>query len=299
MTKSPLTQITKIRRTRSDKITDFVVYTILILLCVVMVLPFMQVITISMSPPEEVNRYGFHFFPNLSKLDFTGYQQVFKYDLIWSGYFNTLVRVLIGSSLSVILSILGAYPLSKKYLPNRGFWTGFVVFTMYFSGGLIPNYILIKDLNLMNNMWALILPGAINTFNMIVMRNFFMSLPDSLEESARIDGANELVVLVRIVLPVSLPIVATVSLWYVVADWNSWFDCMIYIMDSTKYTLQYVLRQIILEGKVQDLSEETIRVTTETMKMAALVVSTLPIVCVYPFIQKYFVKGVMVGSLKG
>ncbi len=290
----------KKRKSSLDIIVDAVIYTTLIFTCVIMVLPFMQVITISLSPAEEVAKYGFHFIPNFSKLDFTGYQRVFDYDLIWSGYRNTILRVLIGSSLSVILSILGAYPLSKRYLPHRGFWTGFVVFTMYFSGGLIPNYLLVKNLGLLDTMGALILPGLINTFNMIVARNFFMSLPESLEESARIDGANEIVVLFKIVLPVSLPIVATISLWYVVSDWNAWFDCMIYIMDQTKFTLQYVLRQIILEGRVQDLEDDlTMQVTTETMKMAALVVSTLPIVCAYPFIQKYFVKGTMVGSLKG
>lgn len=287
-----------IRRSRADIAIDAVIYSILILLCITMILPFMQVITISMSPAEEVNRTGFHFIPK--KFNFEGYWRVFKHNLVWNAYFNTIARTVIGTSLSVLLTVLGAYPLSKKYLPNRTFWTGIIVFTMYFHGGLIPSYLLVKNLGLMDSLWALILPGAVSAFNLIVTRNFFMTLPESVEESARIDGANDIYILFKIIIPLSMPIIATISLWYGVHNWNAWFDCMIYIMDQKKFVLQYVLRLILLDGRTQDLQDDsTVTVATETMKMATLVVATLPIVCSYPFLQKYFVKGVMVGSLKG
>jgi putative aldouronate transport system permease protein len=282
----------------SDRIINFGIVSLLILLCLATIVPFMQVIAISLSPPEIASQSGLHLFP--TKVVFEGYYRVIKHALIWKAYGNTIVRTLLGTALSVSLTLLGAYPLSKKYLPHRNLWTGIIVFTMYFSGGLIPSYLLVKNLKLMNTLGALILPGAVNTFNLIVTRNFLMTLPESLEESAKIDGAGDLTILIRIILPLSTPIIATIALWYGVGHWNSWFDCMLYINDSTKFVLQYVLRLILMEGQTEDLSSDTqIILSTETMKMATLMVATLPIICVYPFLQKYFVKGMLVGSLKG
>lgn len=288
----------KIKRRLSDRIVDVVIYSMLGLLTLITIVPFLQVITISVSPSEVVMQYGMHLFP--TKFDFSGYKKVFDYDLIWRSYYNTIVRTLLGTSLSLILTILGAYPLSKKYLPNRNFWTGFIVFTMYFSGGLVPSYILVNNLGLRDTLGALIIPGAISAYNLIIMRNFFMSIPESIEESARIDGANDIYILFKIIIPLSLPIIATISLWYGVGHWNAWFDNMIYMTTQTKFVLQYVLRTILLEGSTADIgSDQSIVVNSDTMKMATLVVATLPIICIYPFLQKYFVKGVMVGSLKG
>ncbi|MDU5144849.1 MAG: carbohydrate ABC transporter permease [Paenibacillus dendritiformis] len=199
-----------------------------------------------------------------------------------------------------------AYPLSKKYLPHRNLFTAFIVFTMFFSGGLIPNYLLIKELGLLDSRWSLILPGLIAAFTMIIVRNYFMSLPEEVEESARIDGANDMRILFSIVLPMSMPIIATISLWYAVAHWNAWFDSLLYISDPNKAVLGNVLRKIVIEGSSQfqqfdqgfNQNGQT-AVTPDIIKAATIMVATVPIICVYPFVQKYFVKGVIVGSLKG
>ena len=289
----------KIRQSAGDRMMSGVIYVILGLLSLCAIVPFLQVITISMSPSAVVNRYGLHLIP--TQFDFSGYKKVFQYQLIWQAYGNTIVRTALGTGISVILYILGAYPLSKSYLPNRKFWTMMIIFTMYFSGGLVPSYILIsRTLRLQDTIWALVLPPAMSAFTLIIVRNFFMSIPKELEESAKIDGATDLLVLFRIIVPLSKPVLATITLWSLVYHWNSWFDCMLYISSESHYVLQYVLRIIVLQGQVQNIQaiSDTF-VNTDSMKMATLVVATLPIICVYPFLQKYFVKGVLIGSVKG
>ena len=206
--------------------------------------------------------------------------------------------------IEITLMIITAYPLSKKNLPMRNFFTLFVVFTMFFTGGMIPHYLLIRNLKLSNTIWALVLPGAIPTYNMLILRNNFMAFPVSLEESAKLDGAGTVRTLLSIVLPTSMPILMTVGLWGLVAHWNAWFDCLIYISDPDKYVLQAVLRKIIIDsapqfGDLSLMSEESVKPSAEVVKAATIIVSTLPILAIYPFIQMYFVKGVMVGSLKG
>ena len=293
-----MTHVKKRRKPVSSRIFDIVVYILLFLVAMVTIVPFLQVVTISLSPPEVVASYGLHLIP--TKIDLEGYRSIFKYKLLWTSYRNTIVRTLFGTALSMFLYVIAAYPLSKKYLPNRRFWIFFIIFTMYFSGGMIPNYLLINNwLKLSNTIWALILPPAMSAYNLIIVRNFFESIPDSLEESARIDGARETTVLFRIVVPLSKPVLATVALWCMVSHWNAWYDCMLYIRDDAKYVLQYTLQRILLDGQVQDLDNIGAKVNTETMKMASIVVSILPIMVVYPFVQKYFAKGVMVGSIKG
>ncbi|MCI8517247.1 MAG: carbohydrate ABC transporter permease [Hungatella sp.] len=279
-------------------IYDSVVYIILIGVAIVTIVPFLQVVTISLSPPEVASSYGLHLFP--TKLDFNGYKSILGYDTIWTSYWNTIVRTAVGTGLSMLLYVMGAYPLSRRYLPHRKFWTLFIIFTMYFSGGLIPNYLLINNwLGISNTIWSLILPGAVSAYNLIIVRNFFESIPDSLEESAKIDGANDITILFRIVVPLSKPCLATVSLWSIVGHWNAWFDCMLYIREEAKYVLQYTLQRILIDGQIQDIDVTDVVVNTDTMKMAALVVSILPIIMLYPFLQKYFTKGVMVGAVKG
>mgnify|MGYP005888131361 FL=1 len=293
-----MTHTKKRRASISSRVFDVIVYTLLVLVALVTIIPFLQVVTISMSPPEVVASYGLHLFP--TKIDMEGYRSIFKYKLLWSSYYNTIVRTALGTGLSMVLYIVGAYPLSKRYLPNRRFWMFFVIFTMYFSGGMIPSYLLINNwLKLSNTLWALILPPAMSAYNLIIVRNFFESIPDSLEESARIDGARETTVLFKIVVPLSKPVLATVALWCMVSHWNAWYDCMLYIRDDAKYVLQYTLQRILLDGQVQDLDNIGAKVNTETMKMASIVVSILPIMVVYPFVQKYFTKGVMIGAVKG
>lgn len=293
-----MTHMKKRRKPVSSRIFDIVVYILLFLVAMVTIVPFLQVVTISLSPPEVVASYGLHLIP--TKIDLEGYRSIFKYKLLWTSYRNTIVRTLFGTALSMFLYVIAAYPLSKKYLPNRRFWIFFIIFTMYFSGGMIPNYLLINNwLKLSNTIWALILPPAMSAYNLIIVRNFFESIPDSLEESARIDGARETTVLFKIVAPLSMPVLATVSLWCIVGHWNAWYDCMLYIRDDTKYVLQYTLQRILLDGQVQDLDHIGTKVNTETMKMASIVVSILPIMIIYPFVQKYFTKGVMIGAVKG
>ena len=293
-----MTHVKKRRKPVSSRIFDIVVYILLFLVAMVTIVPFLQVVTISLIPPEVVASYGLHLIP--TKIDLDGYRSIFKYKLLWTSYRNTIVRTLFGTALSMFLYVIAAYPLSKKYLPNRRFWIFFIIFTMYFSGGMIPNYLLINNwLKLSNTIWALILPPAMSAYNLIIVRNFFESIPDSLEESARIDGARETTVLFKIVVPLSMPVLATVSLWCIVGHWNAWYDCMLYIRDDTKYVLQYTLQRILLDGQVQDLDHIGTKVNTETMKMASIVVSILPIMIIYPFVQKYFTKGVMIGAVKG
>jgi putative aldouronate transport system permease protein len=231
------------------------------------------------------------------------YHKVFINQYIGYGFLNTLTRLVIGSPLTLIVTIMAAYPLSKRNLPNRAFWTGFFVFTMFFSGGMIPDYLVVRQVGIYNTPWALVLPRLVDTFNLLIMRNYMMSLPESLEESAKIDGASDLTVLSRIILPLSLPIIATVGLWTMVNHWSWWFDSLLYIKDAKGMVLQVVMRRIVLEGTMQMMDQSGFQdetmVNADGLKAAVIMVTTIPIVCVYPFLQKYFVKGILVGSLKG
>jgi putative aldouronate transport system permease protein len=230
------------------------------------------------------------------------YQYVLNNRYIWSGYRETLIRTITGTVLSVTLTAMGAYTLSKKNLPNRNFWTTVVLIPMFFSGGMIPTYMWMVDLHLIDNRLALILPGLVSSYNLIIMRNFFMAVPEGLEESAKIDGAGSIRIFFSIVLPISKAVLATVALWVMVGHWNTWFDATIYIRDADKLPLQVVLRRILLEGTQQMMdmnSTDTNHVTPDTLKAATTFICMLPIMCVYPFVQKYFVKGVIIGSLKG
>ena len=231
------------------------------------------------------------------------YRKVFMSEYIGYGFINTLRRLVIGTPLTLIVTILAAYPLSKHSLPNRALWTGIFVFTMFFSGGMIPDYLIVKQVGIYDTPWALVLPRLIDVFNLLIMRNYMMSLPDSLEESAKIDGASDMRVLLFIILPLSMPILATIGLWTMVNHWSWWFDSLLYIKDAKGMVLQVVMRRIVLEGTMQMMDQsgfqdETL-VNAEGLKAAVIMVTTIPIVCVYPFLQKYFVKGILVGSLKG
>ncbi len=288
----------KKKKTAEDWIVDIIVYAIVIFLSISIVLPFMQVITISMSPASVVNRNGFHLIP--TKFDFSGYHTIMTDDNFWHSYLVTIARTIIGTASCVLVTVLTAYPLSKPNLPYRRGLMIFVVFTMYFSGGMIPTYLLLKNIGLTNHFLVYILPCLITGFALIVTRNFFMTLPAALEESARIDGASNMKILFSIYLPLSLPVLATIALWYAVTHWNSWMDNMLYVTKQNLYVLQYVLQTILNNGQTPDMEMAVgVVVHTETMKMAALILSLIPIVCVYPFLQKYFIKGMVVGSVKG
>ena len=195
---------------------------------------------------------------------------------------------------------MGAYALSKKYLPHRGFYTYFIVFTMFFNGGLVPTYMLVKSLGMINTYWALLIPCLINTFSMLIIRNFFMSLPEELEESAKMDGANDIRILFSLVLPLSKPILATIALWSAVYHWNAWFDALLYTQDKSITVLQLFLRRMVIDNDSTTMDQMLGKqVTPDTIKAAIIMMTSLPILCVYPFLQKHFVKGILVGAVKG
>ena len=232
------------------------------------------------------------------------YKEVISNPNIASGYRVTLFVVVVGTALNVFLTSLGAFLLTRKNFPIKNALAYFIIFTMYFSGGMIPTYLVVyKMLRLGDSLWALILPGAISTYNLIIMRTNFAAIPVSLEESAQIDGANDFVILFRIILPLSLPIIAVMVLFYGVSHWNAWFNAMIYIRTRSKYPLQLILREILLlnstESMMNDATGSDKYSIGESIKYATIIVATLPILLVYPFIQKYFVKGIMTGAVKG
>ncbi|CAG7645411.1 carbohydrate ABC transporter permease [Paenibacillus allorhizosphaerae] len=269
-----------------------------------MLYPFVHELAVSFSTPVEAIRPGLHIFPLEWSLE--AYKTVFVSSQIWIGFGNTIFRTVVGTLLSLIFMSMVAYPLSKKYLPHRTFYTMLIVFTMFFQGGLIPTYLLIKQLGLINSHWVYVLapPFLISTFSMLILRNFFMQIPSELEDSAKMDGASDIRVLVSLILPLSKPILATVGLWSAVNHWNAWFDGLLYIQDPAKMVLQIYLRRLVVENQTQEmqalLDQPGVQnMIPETIKAATLMVATIPILIVYPFLQKYFVKGIFVGSLKG
>lgn len=231
------------------------------------------------------------------------YGAVFNNPMILLGYRNTLFIVIVGVALNLLLTSFAAYALSRKTLQYRKQLTLLIVFTMFFSGGLIPFYLLVRGLGITDTLWALILPTAISAFNLIIMRTSFEAVPDALEESAKIDGANDFGILFRIFLPLCKPVLAVVGLYYGVSHWNSWFNAMIFLQDRSLYPLQLILREILIIGEANSMAEgasqDEIIILGETLKYATIMVATLPIFLVYPLLQKYFVKGALIGAIKG
>ncbi|TLS52379.1 carbohydrate ABC transporter permease [Paenibacillus antri] len=235
-------------------------------------------------------------------INLEAYRFVFADSMIWDAYLNTFFYVGVGTAINLVMTTLGAYPLSRSQLYGRGAVMAFIVFTMFFSGGLIPSYLNVRELGLFDTRWALLLPGAISAFNLIVMRTFFQSIPEGLVESAKIDGANDFRVLWSIVLPLSKPVLAVMTLFYAVGHWNSWFSAMIFLQDRALFPLQLILREILIQSSAQNLAsgiaQDELSKVSEAIKYATIVVATVPILVIYPFLQKYFVNGVMIGALK-
>ena len=285
---------------------DVIIYLLLIMFTMSILGAFIHLFWISFAPSHIATKGGLYLLPP-RELTVDNYRKVLTSSFIWIGYKNTLFRTVVGTVTQLFMTALGAYALSKKFFPHRTFWTIYIVFTMFFSGGLIPSYLLVKNLKLIDTYAVMIIPGLIGSFNLIIMRNYFMSLPEELEESCLMDGAGRFRVFFSIILPISKPILMTVALWLAVGHWNSWFDVLIYIMDDKKFTLQIILRRIILTGTQQmidmtsagSIFQEETQSSPDGLKAAAIFVATIPIICTYPFVQKYFIKGIMVGSLKG
>lgn len=272
---------------------------LMLLVCAVMLYPLLYVLGHSVMGDAERVLHPLRLFPK--KLDWTGYQYIISSGSIWGSYLVTILRVVLGTVLNILFTALLAYPLSRKNYPARKSLTVLITLTMWFSGGMVPNFLLIRSLGLNNSFAVYLLPHLVDPFNLIILRNFFMQIPDSLEESARIDGASEFVVLARIILPLSKASIATIGLFYAVFHWNTWWDSMLYVSDKSLWTIQYLLQQLIANSNVYDFAaaSSVAKPPAEAIRMACIVVATIPILCVYPFVQKYFVKGVLVGSVKG
>lgn len=296
-------QSTAIRRTRSDVIFDTVNTIILVLLMLLVIYPLIYVVSCSFSTPLLVVQSKVVLFPK----GFTtiAYEHVFHNELIISGYLNTIFYTLLGTTINVLMTIMAAFPLAQRSFKIRGPVTILFTFTMLFTGGLVPTFLTVQRLGMVDTVWALILPGAINAWNMFIMKNYFQtSIPGELYEAARIDGANWMVILTRLVLPLSAPILAVMVLYYGVSHWNSYFSALIYLRDRMRYPLQLVMRSYFSGN---DYAEQggggedstTALLLTETVKYALIVVASFPMLCAYPFMQRFFVKGVMLGAVKG
>ena len=288
------------KKTFGEKVFDTFVYVLLTLLMIATFYPIYYIFVASLSSVSEIAKHGnFMLFPKGFTLE--TYIAVFQNEMILTGLRNTIFYVILGTASNMILTIIAAYGLSRRWLKGRKIIMFGIVFTMFFSGGLIPSFMIVQNLGLYNTIWALLLPGAMSAWNLIMMRTYFMGLPVSLEESARIDGANDFQILFRVILPTAKPILAVMVLFYAVGHWNSWFPASIYLQNRELYPLQLILREILIQGRVADFGGNSANVThqvAKNLKYATIIVSTIPILLVYPFIQKYFVKGVMLGSLK-
>jgi len=289
-------------RSSEDKVFDAVVYAIAALIIVIVLYPLIFIISASVSDPTKVLGGEVWLLPKGFTVE--AYSNIMQNDKIWIGYRNTIFYTVVGTLINLVMTILAAYPLSRPDLPGRGPLMLVITLTMFFSGGLIPTYMLVKSLGMVDTMWALIVPGAVATYNLIVMRTYFQSsIPWELQEAAHMDGCTNWRLLINIILPLSKPILAVMVLFYAVGHWNAFFGALIYIRNESLYPLQLVLRDILLisQSDVADsgIGLEDKILLAESIKYAVIIVSSLPVLVMYPFVQRHFVKGVMIGSIKG
>ena len=295
----------KRKRITQDKVVYFINYILLTILLLMVLYPIIYIISCSFSSGDALMTGKVKLLP----VDFTlqSYKAVFKYQSIWTGYKNSIIYAVVGTLISMVLTLFAAYPLSREDFRGKKVYTVIILFTMMFSGGLIPTYMLIKNLHMMDTIWAVVLPGAVSAYNIIVARTFFANtIPKELREAAEMDGCSDFRFFTTIVIPLSTPIIAVLSLWVIVGLWNSYFGPMIYLNTGDKYPLQLVLRRILLLSQVNlnqsNIDPEVIRKNQylgEMLKYGTIIVSTLPLMIVYPFVQKYFVQGTMIGAVKG
>jgi putative aldouronate transport system permease protein len=267
------------------------------MVAVVGLYPFLHVLLVSVTAPETLIRRGTGFiWPG--KMTLEAYREVFGSEAIRRALLMSIARTVVGTAVNLTLTTLTAFPLSREALPGRNVFLTLIVFTMLFSGGIIPTYLLVARLKLVDTIWALILPTAISPYYLIIMKNYFEGLPEELYEAASMEGASELQILTRVILPLSRPILATLGLFYAVYHWNAFFDAMIFINDRSKYPLQVLLREIVVQGNVQDMMGDRV-IFGQNMKMAVIAVTTIPILVIYPLIQRHFAKGITLGAIKG
>ena len=291
-------------RSRDDKIIAVVCYTFVTIFALTIIYPMLNVFSVAFASYADYLRRPWMFYPK--EIDLQAFQKVFSSMLIWNSYKNTVIITVSGTLLTLILTTLTAYPISRPYLKGRGVFTTIIIITMVFSGGIIPKFLVMKSIGLYNNLLSLIIPSALSAFNIILMINFFQAMPESLLEAARIDGANEPRILAQIVVPLSKPILATIALFAAVGYWNNYFSAVMYIRKQELWPVQLVLREIVLANNTaaldagNNLAEAGGQaVYTKSLQYASLIVVMLPIMCVYPFLQRYFAKGVMLGAVKG
>ncbi|KQN97720.1 carbohydrate ABC transporter permease [Paenibacillus sp. Leaf72] len=292
----------RIKQSWGSRIFDSVNVVLLLVFALMTVIPFIYVIAGSFATQKELLMRGFILFPTEFSLD--AYKYIFSTQTLVRSLLVTVYITVVGTLINLFFTCLMAYPLARKDMDFQKPILMLVVFTMLFSGGMIPTFLVVKELGMIDSYWALLIPGAISAFNLIIIRNFFQQLPDGLEESAKIDGCNDLGIFLKIVLPLSMPAIATFSLFYAVGHWNTFFNAVLYINDHTKWPIQVLLRQIVIlaSGGIGDSSTmetDYVAPPDQAVKMAVIVVSTLPILLVYPFLQKHFAKGVLLGSVKG
>jgi len=293
-----------VRLTRGERIASALNYVFLGLFALLALAPFVHVLAQSLSSHDAITSGKVGLLP----VEFTleAYGRVLSEQAFLNAFQVSVLRTVVGTAVNVVLTCLLAYPISKTYIKGRSVIMFMIVFTMMFGGGMIPTFLVVKETGLLNTFWAFIIPGAISAFNVIIMKNFFQSVPAEMEESAKIDGASNLGILFRIVMPLSMPAVATITLFHAVGHWNSFFDTVLYVTDRSLFPLQVYLRELVMfnQSNIDNNSGysanmDSTLLALESLKAAALIASTVPILIVYPFLQKYFVKGIMLGSVKG
>jgi putative aldouronate transport system permease protein len=291
-----------LQKTKSDRVIDFLMYTAMTLFGLATLFPLYYVIVMSITPITEVLRNG-GFVVVPEKITWEAYKYIFSSERVPQALKITIIITVCGTFMNVLVTMLLAYPLSKKYLPGRNIVLMGIVFTMLFSGGLIPLYLVVRATHMLNTLWALMIPGLVSAFNMLIMKTYFENLPPEIEEAAKVDGCSDMQTLLKIVLPLSMPIIATLGLFYGVGHWNAYFQGVMYLTNKALMPIQVVLRNMIVSPSVsQELgvtSQELQQLPPETVKMATVVVAIIPILAIYPFLQKYFVKGMLIGSIKG
>lgn len=294
----------KVKRSLGERIIQVIIYLVLIAICLLIVLPCLNVVALAFNDGKDAARGGVYFWPRAFTLE--NFKEVFKNKGIIRGYGITIARTVIGTFLSLLLLSLAAYALKEKQLPGRTFINFMITFTMLFGGGTVPTYIQYRRLGLLNNFWVYVIPGLFSVTYLMMMRTFFEGIPDSLEESAKLDGCGYFGIYAKIMMPLSKPVIAVVGLYTAVGHWNDWFSGAFYMMDTKKWPVQTVLQQMLNKAMSQQQITSVAQaiasaggVTSNALKMAAVVVTTVPILCVYPFIQKYFAQGTMIGAVKG
>ncbi|SFF16959.1 putative aldouronate transport system permease protein [Paenibacillus catalpae] len=301
--------ISGVKESRRDKIFLVLNYMFVFLAFLVVFYPLIYIVSASISNPKLVGSGEMWLWPK--GITFDGYARVFQNSNIWTGYGNTILYTVVGTAINLAVTLPAAYALSRKDFTGRHFFMGLFMVTMFFGGGLVPTYLLVKELHLINTIWAIVLPSAASIWNIIVARTFFQSsLPRELQEAAQIDGCTNLRLFMKIILPLSMPIIAVMALFYGVGNWNSYFSALIYLNEAAKYPLQLVLRQILVlqetaaqgSGAMDSSTASALNSKAEIaalVKYAVIIVATVPVIAIYPFLQRYFVQGVMIGSVKG